>query len=400
MFVDAGFPYPATMGSARLVLSLSWMVAGCGGAIAPESATPDAAGVPDAGLAEVDASSGPAVFEAGFDVATTTDSAPGPTTADVTVDAHAADAAPAEASVRGGPDACIPATCASLGYDCGRSGDGCGGVLVCDTSSACPAGTFCGGGGFNKCGASSACTPAGPIETPLTCEQGVVDCGLSGDGFGGLLDCGSCPPSYVCSASKCVPKVDAGPCVPATCADYGATCGKVGDGCGGTLDCGRCGPSQYCGGAGVHRCGGTCSVQPISMQADCGVETVCMPDTNDADSAVGLEAGTMDAADACATCGAGQVCVASQIVSGGDTVSTDDAGQCPTGFVVVPEAPHTCSRPTSYACASPPAACAPPDGSPPLDACSCAPSICPPMSTCTNPTPTHVRCLVVAPVGP
>jgi hypothetical protein len=46
---------------------------------------------------------------------------------------------------------CTPATCASLGFNCGAAGDGCGGVLQCGT---CPVGQTCGGNFIpNVCGA-------------------------------------------------------------------------------------------------------------------------------------------------------------------------------------------------------------------------------------------------------
>jgi hypothetical protein len=47
---------------------------------------------------------------------------------------------------------CTPATCASLGFNCGQAGNGCGGVLDCGT---CPMGQSCGGTGVpNVCGAA------------------------------------------------------------------------------------------------------------------------------------------------------------------------------------------------------------------------------------------------------
>src|SRR5438309_9083371 len=40
--------------------------------------------------------------------------------------------------------ACTPASCSSLGLDCGQAEDGCGGVLECGT---CSGGKTCGAGG-------------------------------------------------------------------------------------------------------------------------------------------------------------------------------------------------------------------------------------------------------------
>ena len=49
-------------------------------------------------------------------------------------------------------------------------------------------------------------------------------------------------------------------CTPKTCADLGFQCGLAGDGCGGMLDCGTCGPGQVCGASVPGLCGkGTCT---------------------------------------------------------------------------------------------------------------------------------------------
>lgn len=42
------------------------------------------------------------------------------------------------------PGLCVPSTCAKQGFNCGRAGDGCGGILDCGT---CVAPETCGGGG-------------------------------------------------------------------------------------------------------------------------------------------------------------------------------------------------------------------------------------------------------------
>jgi hypothetical protein len=48
------------------------------------------------------------------------------------------------------PEGCCAITCMQQGYNCGLAGDGCGGVLMCGT---CPPGQTCGGGGKpNACG--------------------------------------------------------------------------------------------------------------------------------------------------------------------------------------------------------------------------------------------------------
>jgi lysophospholipase L1-like esterase len=63
----------------------------------------------------------------------------------------------------GGVTACVPATCAASGKNCGTASDGCGGPLVC---GACAAPSTCGGAGVaNTCGAPAAAT--GPATGTL-----------------------------------------------------------------------------------------------------------------------------------------------------------------------------------------------------------------------------------------
>ncbi len=87
---------------------------------------------------------------------------------------------------------CTPKTCADLGYNCGPAGDGCGGESV---RRVLRARGVCGGGGFSRCGiveqTPSACTPK-------TCTDLGYDCGPAGDGCGGVLQCGMCPPPVLC----------------------------------------------------------------------------------------------------------------------------------------------------------------------------------------------------------
>jgi hypothetical protein len=101
------------------------------------------------------------------------------------------------------PDAsvCIPATCAQLGYDCGPAGDGCGNQIQCG-SGTCPMGQYCGGGGFNKCGTGidgGTTSDGGPsCVTPATCQSLGYNCGPQGDGCGNLLQCGTCTAPAIC----------------------------------------------------------------------------------------------------------------------------------------------------------------------------------------------------------
>jgi hypothetical protein len=86
---------------------------------------------------------------------------------------------------------CTPKTCNSLGYECGKAGDGCGAPIDCGT---CPAGETCGAAGPNQCGTSTC--------TPKTCQQQGFECGAAGDGCGNALNCGNCPAGMVCGLNE------------------------------------------------------------------------------------------------------------------------------------------------------------------------------------------------------
>ena len=151
---------------------------------------------------------------------------------------------------------CVPITCAHANAECGMIGDGCGGELDCGD---CPPGQTCGGGGTpHQCG--SPCTP-------LSC--GPNQCGYIADGCGDVIDCGDCPPGYFCGGGG-VPNECGRECTLMTCADWGAECGVVPDGCGGVQDCGDCPPGLTCGGDGVpNQCGNACV--PLECQPNqCG----------------------------------------------------------------------------------------------------------------------------------
>jgi hypothetical protein len=118
----------------------------------------------------------------------------------------------------------------------------------------------------------------------------------------------------------------------------------------------------------------------------------------------GLDAGTPDStseaaagdAGTCATCGAGSVCVEDQTL-GGARIPPDDAGQCPPGLVIVPDAPSTCSSPPTFHCAVLPSTCTTPPGSIAVAHCTCAASLCAAGDMCTDLTPTLMRCVLAAP---
>lgn len=85
---------------------------------------------------------------------------------------------------------CTPQTCTSVGAECGQAPDGCGGVLTCGGADACN-GSFCGGGGPNRCG-TDPCQP-----TLETCPADA--CGVHSNGCGSVLDCLGCPANQVCT---------------------------------------------------------------------------------------------------------------------------------------------------------------------------------------------------------
>lgn len=79
--------------------------------------------------------------------------------------------------------------------------------------------------------------------TPATCSSLGYNCGTWSDGCGGTLNCGSCSGSQICASGTCVTT-----CTPETCSSLGYTCGSASDGCGGTLNCGTCGSGFICSG--------------------------------------------------------------------------------------------------------------------------------------------------------
>jgi len=236
---------------------------------------------------------------------------------------------------------CTPETCQSLGIDCGQTGDGCGGILNC---GSCTSPQYCGGGGFNKCGGNNGQTPDGGVPcTPTTCQKLGYDCGFAGDGCGGLLNCGTCNnPQYcggkgfnLCGGNNGLNPDGGVACTPTTCKALGYTCGVAADGCGGTLQCGTCTSPQYCGGGGYDKCGGNNGLNP-----DGGVS--CTPTTC---QALGYNCGY--AGDGCGgllNCG-GNSCPSPEYCGGGGydqcgptSSAACDGGSAPTltGYVFDP----------------------------------------------------------------
>jgi hypothetical protein len=165
-----------------------------------------------------------------------------------------------EAGVCAVPTGCIPRTCAQAGADCGVVADGCGGYVECGT---CTGGLNCGGDGTpNVCG-------EGICEARSCADQG-FDCGYAGDGCGDILDCGTCQSPETCGGGG-TPSVcgdpDDGGCQRLSCQAQGMECGLGGDGCGGIIDCGSCpGFDDICGGDGQPS---VCYIVETSEEPEC-----------------------------------------------------------------------------------------------------------------------------------
>lgn len=188
-------------------------------------------------------------------------------------------------------------TCSCIGESdgefCERSAIGCGtysGVDNCGRARSancggCPDGEVCGGGGANQCGDT-------PCE-PATCASLGAECGTPSDGCAALLDCGGCEGSTCDSNFQCgcIAESDEAFCERdgKVCGDYSGT-----DNCGNprTANCGRCGQGfacrdnvcecvatcvRKCAGA-PDGCGGFCD-EPCPTGLTCTGETCCRPET-------------------------------------------------------------------------------------------------------------------------
>jgi hypothetical protein len=91
--------------------------------------------------------------------------------------------------------------------------------------------------------ASGSCAPA-------TCQSLGSECGQPSDGCNGTLSCGDCSGGQMCSSGVCIDAPVSPPpppdCVPATCQSLGSECGQPSDGCGGRLNCGGCASGEAC----------------------------------------------------------------------------------------------------------------------------------------------------------
>jgi hypothetical protein len=147
---------------------------------------------------------------------------------------------------------CVPATCASLGQECGQPNDGCGGTLDC---GGCGNTELCDSG---LCVEELVTTPAPPACVPDTCGVLGIECGVRSDGCGDYIACGNCESGYSCNSGVCVQTSSPPPvCEPDTCDSLSRECGVASDGCGGSLSCGGCQSGYSCS-------GGICVLNPVS----------------------------------------------------------------------------------------------------------------------------------------
>jgi hypothetical protein len=244
--------------------------------------------------------------------------------------------------VDGSAQSCTPKTCADSGYTCGMNGDGCGGTLDCGT---CTAPQYCGGGGYSQCGGGVVTAPDGgtvTICTPFTCAtspNGPYNCGMTGDGCGGTISCGTCPASQFCGGggfNQCGGSTGLGsdggvPCTPVTTCPAGQNCGEAANGCGGLLACGSCTNPQFCGGGGASICGGN-----NGLTTDGGV--TCTPATScPASQNCGFASDGCGGLIACGTCANPQFCG-----GGGASICGGNNGLTPDGSVLC--TPTTCAN--------------------------------------------------------
>ena len=188
---------------------------------------------------------------------------------------------------------CTPKSCAQLGVGCGPTGDGCGGVVQCGD---CTSPQTCGGGGQpSQCGS--------PSCTPKTCAAQNIHCGPAGDGCGAQIQCGACPMGQTCGGGGKPGVCGNQACVPQTCAAQSIACGPAGDGCGHLIQCGTCVAPQTCGGGGAPGMCGNQTCQPFTC-ADLGAN--CGP-VGDGCGGV-VQCGTCAAPQTCGGGGTASVC--------------------------------------------------------------------------------------------
>jgi hypothetical protein len=140
----------------------------------------------------------------------------------------------------GGGGGCVPATCDDLAdadrAACGVSPDGCGGMVECGT---CDGVLYCQteDDGISRCNAPvSTCTPKTHDEA---CADigGKTVCGSVSDGCESTIDCGAtCEIGVVCGSGGTGPNGvpifgELPTCSPTTCEAEGVVCGSICDVC-------------------------------------------------------------------------------------------------------------------------------------------------------------------------
>jgi hypothetical protein len=243
---------------------------------------------------------------------------------------------------------CAPQTCAQLGADCGMIGDGCGGVLDCSQGGGCTGGQVCGtGADANHCVAPTSCTP---LSAATACAG---TCGTVADGCGATINCEAspstaCPNGQTCGGGGTPGQCGsgAGSCTPFSASTVCASkCGQVSDGCGGAFTCDGTNGGQVCNPNAGQSCGG--GGQPNQ----CGAPA-CTPKTM-TQACPGATCGQVSdgcgGLITCTGCPSGAVCGLSQPNQCGTptctpvAVATACAGKCGT-------VPDGCSG--SYTCSS------------------------------------------------
>jgi hypothetical protein len=164
-----------------------------------------------------------------------------------------------------------------MGETCGGGGQhyvcGAGGSTTCDPMQCLPPNECL---DPNTCGVPGGCDPMS-CPAPGVCSGSVCIMPPATP-----CDPMSCLPPNVCTSPiSCGPPAGS-PCVPLTCEQLGHQCGVTGDGCGGALDCGSCPMGETCGGGGQpYLCGssggGTCDPMTCPPPNVCTDPYTCSP---------------------------------------------------------------------------------------------------------------------------